>query len=95
MPLGVNNDNIPIYNKGYNDHLSYFSIMFTPFSQPIKEYNRQMFLNLGSNIKHSYLLNKYRKDYITPQTSFWILLTNKNNSNAILNHHQSNELMGL
>jgi hypothetical protein len=58
FPLGVNNDNVSLYSKGYNDNLSYFSIMFTPFSQPIKENTRQRFLNLGSNIKHSYLLNK-------------------------------------
>jgi hypothetical protein len=58
LPLGVNNDNISLYSKGYNDYLLYFSIMFTPFSQRIKENIRQRFLNLGSNIKHSYLPNK-------------------------------------
>jgi hypothetical protein len=77
---------------GYEDFLSYFSIIATFYSFPMNEDTRQRILNLGSNIKENILwalffkffFKKERKDFSTTQTPFLMLEAKKVNSSTII-----------
>ncbi len=78
---------------GYNDIVSYCSIIVNPWSWPMKEDTKWKLLNLGSNnIKvniicaflSSNFFKKERKMSKTPQTSFLMLEAKHINSSATL-----------